>query len=174
VQWTTHWQIYKTITQNVPRVNAASLFLRHNGTTQLGDFMPSRRNVLKGSILAGFAALLPARALGQVASKAAVKACKTSAIPLKGGKIVTAGGQTFLITQPSKGVYRAFSATCTHNGCAIGPWEPAKNAVVGGVVTCNCHGAQFSPVNGSAVRGPAQAPLKKYTVKVTGNYLYVS
>jgi nitrite reductase/ring-hydroxylating ferredoxin subunit len=136
--------------------------------------MTSRRNLLKGSLFASLAVLLPSRALGQVGSKAAVKACKKSIIPLKGGKIVTVGGQTFLITQPSKGVYRAFSATCTHEGCAIGPWEPTKNAVVGGVVTCNCHGAQFSPVNGSALRRPAQAPLKKYTVKVTGNYLYVS
>jgi nitrite reductase/ring-hydroxylating ferredoxin subunit len=143
-------------------------------TDNLGDTMTSRRSILKGSLFASLVAILPSKALGQVASKSAVKACKTSAIPLKGGKIVTAGGQTFLITQPSKGVYRAFSATCTHNGCAIGPWEPSANAVQGGVVTCNCHGAQFSPVDGSAVRGPAQAPLKKYTVKVTGNYIYVS
>jgi nitrite reductase/ring-hydroxylating ferredoxin subunit len=136
--------------------------------------MPSRRNILKGSLFAGLAALLPSRALGQVSASAGVKACKTSAIPLKGGKMVTVGNQTFLITQPSKGVYRAFSAACTHNGCGIGPWDPSKNAVVGGVVTCNCHGAQFSPATGAAVRGPAQRPLTKFKVKVTGSYIYVS
>jgi len=136
--------------------------------------MTSRRNVLKGSLFAGLAALLPSRALGQVAASTGVKACKTSAIPLKGGKMVTVGDQTFLITQPTKGVYRAFSAACTHNGCGIGPWDPSKNAVVGGVVTCNCHGAQFNPATGSPVRGPARLPLTKYKVKVTGSYIYVS
>ena len=135
--------------------------------------MPSRRNVLKGSFFASLAALLPTRALGQVSSQSRVKACKTSAIPLKGGKIVTVGDQTFLITQPSKGVYRAFSAACTHRGCGIGPWEPNQNAVKKGVVTCNCHGAQFSPANGAVVRGPATAALTKYTVKVYAGYLFV-
>jgi len=136
--------------------------------------MPSRRNFLKGSILGPMALLLPTRAFGKVDSKSAIKVCKTSAIPLKGGKIVAVGGRSLLITQPSKGVYRAFSATCTHSGCAIGPREPSANAVQGGVVTCNCHGAQFNPGNGSVVRGPARNPLTKYTVKVTGNYIYVT
>lgn len=136
--------------------------------------MISRRSVLKGSILAPLAFFLPTRALGKVTSKSVIKVCKVSAIPLKGGKIVAASGKAFLITQPREGVYRAFSATCTHNGCAIGPGDPSANAVQGGVVTCNCHGAQFNPENGVAVRGPAQNPLTKYTVKVTGNYLYIS
>jgi len=136
--------------------------------------MTTRRNILKGSLFAGLAVLLPSRAVGQVSVAAGVKACKTSAIPLRGGKMVTVGNQTFLITQPSKGVYRAFSAACTHEGCGIGPYDPSKNAVIGGVVTCNCHHAQFSPVDGSAVRGPARDPLKKFKVKVSGNYIYVS
>ena len=135
--------------------------------------MPSRRNILKGSLLASLTALLPIQALGQVASQSRVKACKTSAIPLKGGKIVTVGSQSFLITQPSKGVYRAFSASCTHRGCGIGPMDPKKNAVQGGVVTCNCHGAQFNPKDGAVVRGPATAALTKYTVKVYAGYLFV-
>lgn len=135
--------------------------------------MPSRRNILKGSFLASLAVLLPTRSLGQTSSQTRIKACKTSAIPLRGGKIVTVGSQSFLITQPLKGVYRAFSASCTHRGCGIGPWEPNQNAVKNGVVTCNCHGAQFSPASGAAVRGPAQSALTKYTVKVYAGYLFV-
>lgn len=135
--------------------------------------MPSRRNLLKGSLLTALTVLVPTRTFGQTSSQVRIKACKTNSIPLRGGKIVTVGSQSFLVTQPAKGVYRAFSASCTHRGCGIGPMESAKNAVQGGVVTCNCHGAQFSPKDGSVTRGPAQAPLTKYTVKVYAGYLFV-
>jgi nitrite reductase/ring-hydroxylating ferredoxin subunit len=136
--------------------------------------MTSRRNVLKGSLLASLAALLPTRALGQVATASKVRACKKSAIPVGGGKIVQTTRGPLLITQPKKGTFRAFSATCTHQGCTIGPFDHSMNAVQGGRVSCPCHGAQFSPTDGSVLGGPARSSLQKFTATTDTTYVYIS
>jgi len=136
--------------------------------------MPSRRSVIKGSLLATLAALVPARAVGQVSTAAKVRVCKRNTIPIGGGKIVQSKKGALLITQPKKGIYRAFLARCTHEGCVIGPADQTKNAVQAGKVTCNCHGAQFSATDGKALRGPAVSTLKKFKVTLDKVYIYVS
>jgi Rieske Fe-S protein len=80
-----------------------------------------------------------------------------SAIPLGEGKIFTA--EKVVVTQPSSGVYKAFSAVCTHAGCIL-------DKVVDGNIYCPCHGAIFSVTNGAPVAGPTSIPLpaKKITV----------
>jgi Rieske Fe-S protein len=85
---------------------------------------------------------------------------ETSAIPVGGGKIFSA--QKVVVTQPSAGDFKAFSAVCTHQGCIV-------NQISQGNIVCPCHGSQFSIKNGSVVAGPAPRPLPTRTIKVAGD-----
>jgi Rieske Fe-S protein len=86
----------------------------------------------------------------------------TSDVPVGGGKIL--GSDHVVLTQPSQGTFKAFSSTCTHQGCTVGE-------VSGGSIKCPCHGSQFSAQNGSVQHGPATRPLPQYQVKVNGGQL---
>lgn len=89
----------------------------------------------------------------------------TADIPVGGGRILAA--QKTVITQPTAGKFRAFSAVCTHQGCIVG-------TVANGVIECPCHGSQFSIVDGTVQRGPAAKALAARMVKVSGASLTVS
>jgi cytochrome b6-f complex iron-sulfur subunit len=54
--------------------------------------------------------------------------------------------------------YLALSAVCTHLRCFV---RPSKQFLL-----CPCHGSTFD-LEGNAVRGPAEKPLKRYTVAVS-------
>jgi Rieske Fe-S protein len=47
---------------------------------------------------------------------------------------------------------------CTHAGCTV--------QYTGSEFACPCHGARFSATDGSATRGPAQAPLSSISVSI--------
>jgi Rieske Fe-S protein len=85
-------------------------------------------------------------------------------IPVGGGKVYTTA--QVVVTQPSKGQYKAFSAICTHVGCIC-------NQVAGGTINCPCHGAKFKITDGSVVAGPATTPLAGASVTVTGGKIYL-
>jgi Rieske Fe-S protein len=74
----------------------------------------------------------------------------TSAIPVGGGKVFDK--QQVVVTQPTQGQFKAFSAVCTHMGCLV-------TDVSDGVIQCPCHGSQFSIKDGSVQGGPAPRPL---------------
>ena len=97
-------------------------------------------------------------AAGGAASGAAVLA-STSSVPVGGGKILT--GQQIVITQPTAGSYKAFTAVCTHQGCIV-------STVADGTIDCPCHGSKFSVKDGSVVNGPAPSPLAPVAIKVEG------
>jgi Rieske Fe-S protein len=82
---------------------------------------------------------------------------KTKSIPLRGGKIIKG---KYVVTQPKKGVYRCFTAKCTHQGCTVA-------TISGGKINCPCHGSQFSITDGHVVRGPATRALTKKKIKVS-------
>lgn len=86
-------------------------------------------------------------------------AIATSDIPVGGGKIIADAG--VVVTQPTEGEFKAFSATCTHTGCQVG-------SVSDGKIICPCHGSQFSITDGSVLQGPASSPLAEQTVTVAG------
>lgn len=90
---------------------------------------------------------------------------KTTDIPSGGGKIF--GDKDTVITQPAAGTFKAFSATCTHQGC------PVSN-VSGGTINCTCHGSKYSITDGSVKNGPATKPLTAKTVTVTGDDISVA
>jgi len=79
-------------------------------------------------------------------------------IPVGGGRVFMA--QKVIVTQPARGVLRAFSAVCTHVGCIC-------NQVENGVISCPCHGSEFKITDGAVVTGPAPAPLAARTIAVS-------
>ena len=86
-------------------------------------------------------------------------------VPVGGGTILA--DAKVVVTQPSAGVYKAFSAVCTHQGCAVA-------SVANGVIVCPCHGSQFSISDGSVKGGPAPSPLGTVAVSVDGDQVTVS
>jgi Rieske Fe-S protein len=79
-------------------------------------------------------------------------------IPVGGGMVFTAA--KVVVTQPTKGVFKAFSAVCTHVGCLC-------NQVADGTIDCPCHGSKFKISNGAVVAGPAPSPLPAAPITVT-------
>ena len=90
----------------------------------------------------------------------------TGDVPVGGGVIL--GEQNVVVTQPTKGTFEGFSATCTHQGCILA-------SVADGTINCGCHGSQFSITDGSNVAGPSGAPagsvaaLPRVGIKVKGS-----
>jgi Rieske Fe-S protein len=82
----------------------------------------------------------------------------TSDIPVGGGMVFT--DAKVVVTQPTKGVFKGFSAVCTHVGCLC-------NQVTGGTIDCPCHGAKFTITTGAVVAGPAPSPLPAAPITVT-------
>jgi Rieske Fe-S protein len=82
---------------------------------------------------------------------------KTADVPVGSGVIVG----DVVVTQPSAGVFKGFSAKCTHKGCTV-------DKVADGTIDCPCHGSKFN-LDGSVANGPAQTPLKAQAVTVQGD-----
>jgi len=121
-----------------------------------------RRTVLTGVAVGGVALPLLA-ACG--ASKAPTVASgtplvKASEVPVGGGVLIAA--KDVVVTQPTSGAFKCFSATCTHAGCQV------NKQISDGVISCPCHGSEFSITDGSVQAGPAPKPLPEFTVHVSG------
>jgi Rieske Fe-S protein len=88
------------------------------------------------------------------------KLASTSDVPVKGGTINK--DAKVVVTQPASGTFKAFSAVCTHQSCLVG-------SVENNVITCPCHGSQYSATDGSVMGGPAPTPLPEVSVTVSGD-----
>jgi Rieske Fe-S protein len=84
----------------------------------------------------------------------------TSKVPVDGGFVDSSA--KVVVTQPSAGEYKAFTAVCTHAGCTVA-------SVSNNVIQCPCHGSQYSAKDGSVIQGPATSPLASVSVKVSGS-----
>ena len=73
---------------------------------------------------------------------------------------------TVLVTQPTAGNFKAFSATCTHAGCIV-------QGVEGTEIYCGCHGARFDYDSGMVLAGPAKTALGKIPVEIRGEEIWV-
>ena len=127
----------------------------------------TRRNLLAGigAILAGVGLVGPSeRAL---AAAKTYTVGKTSDIKVGSSKSYMVAGVSLLITQPKKGVFKAFKGICTHQGGKL-------TSLSGPNLFCPLHGASFDSTTGKVLTGPASAPLKAYKVTVSGKTLKVS
>jgi Rieske Fe-S protein len=127
-----------------------------------------RRQLLRGAAAVGIAgagvAVLSACGGSSSAStqKGPVTLGPSSDVPVGGGKVYRA--QQVVVTQPSAGTFKAFSAVCTHAGCVV-------DGVDNGVITCPCHGSQFKATDGSVAQGPAPTALPAVPVAVQNGNL---
>jgi Rieske Fe-S protein len=125
---------------------------------------PGRRAVL-AVVLAATAAGCskyggqPANTPSQTAPANAVLG-KTEEIPVGEGKIFDQN--QVVVTQPVKGTFKAFSSTCTHQGCQV-------TTVANGTIDCPCHGSKYSVKDGSVVAGPAPRPLPPKQITISGD-----
>jgi Rieske Fe-S protein len=85
---------------------------------------------------------------------------KTTDIPVGGGTIFQ--DQKVVVTQPTQGEFKAFSAVCTHKGCAVASVED-------GTINCPCHGSKFAIADGAVANGPAEQPLPAKNITVQGD-----
>jgi Rieske Fe-S protein len=81
-------------------------------------------------------------------------------VPVGGGVVLA--DQGLVVTQPVAGTFKAFSATCTHQGCAV-------SEVADGAIVCTCHGSKFAVADGTPTAGPARTALPETPVAVQGN-----
>jgi Rieske Fe-S protein len=98
-----------------------------------------------------------APASGGSAAPAANVIAKTADVPVGSGVIV----DKVVVTQPTAGVFKGFSAKCTHAGCTV-------NKVADGTIDCPCHGSKYN-LDGSVANGPAQKPLEAANITVQGD-----
>ena len=89
----------------------------------------------------------------------------TSKVPVGGGVILNEAD--YVVTQPTKGKYKAFTKICTHQGCTVAE-------VANGVIHCDCHGSEYSIKDGSVVRPPASRPLAEHEVTVSDGKVFVT
>ena len=110
------------------------------------------------------AASAPASASSAAGGTAAGALAATSDIPVGGGKIFDT--QLTVVTQPTAGEFKAFSAVCTHMGCTV-------NQIADGRIDCPCHGSEYSITDGAVLAGPAPRPLPAKTIKITGDSIFL-
>jgi nitrite reductase/ring-hydroxylating ferredoxin subunit len=84
----------------------------------------------------------------------------TSDIEVGGGSIFA--DQKVVVTQPTEGEFKAFSAVCTHQGCLVA-------SVSDGSINCDCHGSRFSIETGEPdSKSPAKSALGEVQITVSG------
>jgi len=124
---------------------------------------PATSSGMGASTATSAAASAPASA-SAAGGTAAGALTATSAIPVGGGKIFA--DQTTVVTQPSAGEFKVFSAVCTHMGCIV-------NQIADGRIDCPCHGSEYSITDGAVLAGPAPKPLPAKPFKVTGDSIFL-
>jgi nitrite reductase/ring-hydroxylating ferredoxin subunit len=130
---------------------------------------PTRRTVLAATGAIGVTAALAACSSSDSGSSSGTgsgsESLTTADVPVGGGAVLKS--QQVVVTQPSSGQYKAFSAVCTHQGCIVAKVES-------GSIVCTCHNSMFSITDGSVQSGPATSALAARTVTVNGTSLTVS
>ncbi|MEZ0115297.1 Rieske Fe-S protein [Catenulispora sp. EB89] len=127
---------------------------------------PDRRSVMKAAALVvvpvagvGAVAACSSSSSGGASSGNGTVVVPSSSVPVGGGYIDKSN--QVVVTQPQAGVFKAFTAVCTHQGCTVG-------GVTNNRIVCPCHGSVFSAQDGSVLNGPAASPLAAMTAKVNG------
>lgn len=134
----------------------------------MSDIRASRRIVFQGLGALGVAAALAGcggAGSGGEPPASGTALATTSEVPVGGGIVLP--DANIVLTQPTEGSFLGFSTTCTHTGTAV-------NEVDGTEIVCPNHGSRFSIEDGSAVQGPASAPLAAIAVDVDGDKIVLA
>ncbi|CAL9379273.1 Rieske (2Fe-2S) protein [Streptomyces sp. enrichment culture] len=126
---------------------------------------PARRTVIAAAGAAGLTVALTACGSddgdgGGSETSAGTVLGRTSEVPEGGGKVF--GDAKVVVTQPTAGEFKAFSAICTHQRCTV-------KDIANDTITCPCHGSQFSATDGSVKKGPATRALPTAKITVEGD-----
>jgi len=126
----------------------------------------SRRALLGSGALAVGAVALTACAGGRAVTPPAPRVPRGTAIaalsdiPVGGTLATVLDGKPILLSQPAAGTVVAFSGVCTHRGCTVDAM-PAE-------FHCGCHGSRFEASTGEVLQGPAERPLARIAVAISG------
>lgn len=82
---------------------------------------------------------------------------KAADVPVGSGLILPE--EQLVLTQPTEGEFKCFTAVCTHQGCIV-------SSVQLGGIRCECHGSAFSIEDGSVINPPATRPLAEQPISV--------
>jgi nitrite reductase/ring-hydroxylating ferredoxin subunit len=125
---------------------------------------PTRRQVLvTGGVVAAAVAVTAACGSSGVPG-AGGSTVSTADIPVGGGVVLES--KQVVVTQPTAGTFKAFSAVCTHEGCLVA-------RVANGTISCPCHNGLFSATDGSVQGGPPPAPLSAATFTLSGSTITI-
>ena len=94
------------------------------------------------------------------AGKAVESLVRQADVPVGGGVVIETA--KVVVTQPTEGEFKAFSAVCTHQGTMV-------DGIQDDAIHCPNHGSLFSPEDGSVVQGPATKALPEVGIKVDGD-----
>jgi Rieske Fe-S protein len=127
-------------------------------------YRPSRRIVFQGLGALGTAIALAGCGSDDGGDEAPTpdagsELATTADVPVGGGVILPE--ERIVITQPTEGEFKAFSAMCTHQGCVV--------AEVQETINCTCHNSKYSIEDGSVQGGPAPSPLEEVAISVEGD-----
>lgn len=86
-------------------------------------------------------------------------------VPVGGG--VVNDEVAIVVTQPTDGSIKAFTAVCPHQGCLV-------SEVVDNEIICPCHDSRFSALDGAVLQGPATEGLAAASVVVQGDSIVLA
>lgn len=133
----------------------------------MAQIQTSRRIVFQGMGALGVAAVLAAcgggggeddeGGGGDAAPAAGAVLTAAADVPVGGGIVL--GDQGVVVTQPTEGEFKAFSASCPHQGNTV-------TGVEDGTIECSFHGSSFSAETGEREGGPATTGLSEVEITV--------
>lgn len=134
--------------------------------------------ITRRAALTAFAAALATVGLTSLSESAYAAAktyniCKTTDVRPGSARMFSIGGRSIVVTQPKRGVFRAFAAECTHQGATLAR-KPGTVRTNGAVMICPAHGARFDTTSGAAKGGPTSKSLRKIKLTVSGTQVRVS
>ena len=133
--------------------------------TSIGEVRAHRRIVFHGLGALGVAAALAGCAGGDRDSggdepKSGEELATTEEVPVGGGIVLA--DQQVVLTQPTEGEFKAYTAVCTHQQLMV-------TSVEDGVIHCANHGSAYDAATGEVTQGPAPSALAAIEIHVEGD-----